>query len=373
MLDGRWRWDPAWTDRALAVACVDLRAGDIRAAREVLGNTRASLDFGRRAHASTLLARAVACEGVVGNWDGRATADPDALLLNACVSVLHALTAYRRRTPGAKDMLLAAQTACIGASKAFPDDPTPWTALLTLRRTGMWPRTLPERIADLADVPGPWDLLEQEAWPRDRANREAGYQLLKCFSARRGGTNAQLARVAGWIASTSPYGHPLRLAPVLAALEFDHRQAPDVRNDVSHRVRQHRLRAMIREIDEGRRPGDPDGLERLRAKFERELESGPRPDSSLSLHGAAAFAADDVYTAWFRDRPVGAEPRVPGGVLLTDASLLAYGLYAANQRANARTVLDHIAPYASPFPWSRGGEPARVLERVHRHCNMATS
>jgi hypothetical protein len=343
-----WIWDPAGPDAALAGACRDLEAGRFGLASEALLATR--MDFGLRTRRSMVMASvAAAGEGEVArHWLGEAPDDPDAVLLWARTAVVLALRSDRAQQAWAK----LAVRACGEAVAAFPEDPTPWVALLALARLGVFPRTSvregwaaywarhvpfgPREHADDLDArwrrrvarslgghdarsgplsrpahnrvevaaeqlgmltaQGPWELM-LEVWARDAQNREGHHRMLECLSPRCGGSVHAMMQFATFTALAAPDDHELQLLPLAARVE-------------AHRAAQ-------------------------------------QDDQAAKMPWTDKRACVNVYFDWFL-------PRRKSGVPLsaTDCSLLAHALFMAGERTFAGAVIEAMRPYASPYPWS---------------------
>lgn len=131
--EGQYVWSPAADDRALARACMDVRAGRYLSAHEVLREARE--DFEVRAHRSLVLASVAADSDLAERWLAEEPG-PDAALLWARVAMLRALRMADADAGDRRQGALAriAQSACERAAKLLPDDPTPWVAQLALTR-----------------------------------------------------------------------------------------------------------------------------------------------------------------------------------------------------------------------------------------------
>ena len=138
-------WDAAWPDEVLGAACVDLRAGMVGAARDVLAKTRRARDWERRALASGVLAAVAAGSNVAEVWQREEPGCPDAWLLCARAVVVRALALFHRDgpTPEAVGQVTAAMDACRLAFAQGGYDPVVWVAVLALWRTGVWPSVEP--------------------------------------------------------------------------------------------------------------------------------------------------------------------------------------------------------------------------------------
>ncbi len=345
---GGWVWDPAGADEALAGACRNLEAGRFGLACEALAATRG--DFAARARRSMVMASvAAAGEGEVAqHWLREAPDDPDAVLLWARTAVVLALRSSR--APEAWAQL--AVRACNEAIEAFPQDPTPWVALLTLAQLGVFPRMSVQegwaaywarhepfgprehpddldarwrrRVArslgghdqrgqqlsrgarnraeiaaeqlGMLSARGPWELM-LEIWARDPGNREAHHRMLECLSPRWGGSVREMGEFTAFVTTAAPDDHELQLLPLAARVEAYRAAAEDGQ------------------------------VERV-AWLEKR-------------------ACLNAYVDWFLPLRKG------GGALpVADCSLLAHALYMAGERTFAGAVIEAMRPHASPYPWS---------------------
>lgn len=366
-------FDPAWPDESLGAACVDLQAGTVGAARDVLAGTRQTWDLERRAHVSAVLAAVAARSDVTELWLRDEPQCPDAWLLCARVAVVRALALFDREGPTrqATEQLRAAMALCRTAYAEGGYDPTVWVAVLTLLRTRLWPSVEPvaPELAPVRGIAGPWDLVERVIVPLMPGHREAGSRLLAYFSARHGGRNEDHVLVARWLSGQVEPGHPWRLLPAVVALEHDAKQErASARQRSASSTRAGMIRDMLTDIGPAPSSGvEPPETRHRREQLEAALKAEEEPESWEALRNRMGRAAEETYVKWFAARTDG-RPEIPAGVPITDVSLLAWGLHASGQRDRAGRVLRFMGPYASRYPWSRFGDPAAVLEQVRREC-----
>jgi hypothetical protein len=365
-------WSLAWRDQRLGSACTDVQAGLLGAARMMLAETRDTQTFARRGYASAVLGSLAARTDLAERWLAEEPKDPDALLLAARVSAVRTAAAYRKRHRKARALL--AQTADLAgrSAAAWPADPTPFVVTLALTRFECQleePTALPE----LAALEGPWRLVEQEIWPRDPHNREAGRHLLAFFGSRPGGAAAS-AEVALSLAERSPAASALRLLPLAAFLEYPRVGKEAVDADLDRFNRLNDSRALIEGIDARLASGDGiDGytsrgdllvrrarVENTIAEMDREIAAGPR-----TLRPSMVRDLVDLHAAWFRHR---SGPHELDGVPIADVSLLARGLQLGREFSCAVTVLRYLLPYASRYPWKLDGDPGAVLSEAITEC-----
>ena len=320
-------WDPAGSDRQLAKACMELRAGRTGLAREVLAESR--WDFPLRGHRSLTLGSVVAARGEAEQWLTEAPNDPDACLLYARVTLIRALRAADtddKRTP---ELAQIADRACLRAAEADNTDPTPWVSMLALARLGHKPVDPPMGL----DTPGPWDLMS-EVWQRDQESREGHHRLLSCFFARYGGSLDAMWQVAHWFGQWAPATSSAQILQLAALAEH-------------YRVRRDSLNEHYR----NRRDGAASDL---------------APDGQWAAPQAVDITRR-IYDNWFFS-----VENKPGLVPVADFSLLAHALYMGQQEdlPRAARVLRAMSPYASSYPWSLFGDPAAVLTRAYGACRV---
>lgn len=306
--EGQYVWSPAADDRALARACMDVRAGRYLSAHEALKETRG--DFDLRAHRSLVLASEAADSDLAERWLAEEPG-PEAALLWARVAMLRAL-----RMAGAGDgrqgaLTRIAWTACERAAELLPGDPTPWVAQLALTRLDRPRDPAPQGL--LTAPRGPWrlfsHLLRLDPW-----HREAHHRFLSFFFARHGGSPGASGDVAAFLSQRAPVTSPLRLLPLVALVE---------------------------------------GYDASALLADRTWEL-PQWIST----------ATGVHHTWF---PQVAEYRFTP---VLDLSYLAHALYMAKREFEAREVLTAMGPYAARMPWSSFGDPVEQLTRARRSCGL---
>ncbi|MFG2288457.1 hypothetical protein ACGFOU_20620 [Streptomyces sp. NPDC048595] len=306
--EGQYVWSPAADDRALARACMDVRAGRYLSAHDVLKEARE--DFEVRAHRSLVLASVAADSDLAERWLAEEPG-PEAALLWARVAMLRALrmadAGDRRR--GALTRI--AQTACERAAKELPEDPTPWVAQLALARLDHHQDPAPQGL--LTAPTGPWYLfahiLRLDPW-----HREAHHRFLSFFFTRYGGSSGASWDVAAFLSQRAPAPSPLRLLPLVALAE----------------------------------EYDPSAL-----LADRTWE---QPQWTSTAMG--------IYRNWL--------PRVADYRFtpVLDLAYLAHALFMAKREFEAREVFTAMGPYASRMPWSAFGDPAEQLTKARRSCGL---
>ncbi|WP_189299844.1 hypothetical protein [Streptomyces albospinus] len=306
--EGHYVWSPAADDRALARACMDVRAGRYLSAHEVLKEARQ--DFEVRAHRSLVLASVAADSDLAERWLDEEPG-PEAALLWSRVAMLRALRMADAGDRRAGALVRIAQTACERAAKTAPEDPTPWVAQLALARLERQQDPAPKGL--LTSPIGPWYLfahiLRLDPW-----HREAHHRFLAFFFTRYGGSSSASWDVAAFLSQRAAASSPLRLLPLVALVE-DY---------------------------------NPDAL-----LADRTWE---QPQWITTAMG--------IYNNWF--------PQVAGYRFtpVLDLSYLAHALYMAKHEFEAREVLTAMGPYASRMPWSVFGDPEEQLTKARRSCGL---
>ncbi|MFI6347947.1 hypothetical protein [Streptomyces sp. NPDC050560] len=308
LFEGQYVWHPAADDRALARACVDVKAGRYFSAREVLTDSRT--DYGLRAHRSLVLGSVAADSDLAERWLDEQPG-PEAALLWARVAASRALHAADTRDARAGELVRIALTACDRAAAVAPEDPTPPVVRLTLARL-LRPRD-PAPQGLLTAPTGPWALfghiLRLDPW-----HREAHHRLLAFFFTRYGGSANAAWDVAAFLAQRAPASSPLRLLPLVTLVE---------------------------------------GYKPSALLAERIWEQPQWRTTALG-----------VYQNWL--------PEVPGYRFtpVLDLAYLAHALMMAGCGFEARAVLVAMGPYASRMPWSVFGDPGEQLSRARRACGL---
>jgi len=313
---GGFVWDPAGADHTLAQARTELRAGRRGLARDALAQCRG--DAAVRSQRSLLLGSVVAGTDQAETWVGEEPQDPDARLLYARVAMVRTLRAARAGDPREAALGALAWQAAHVASRYAPADPTPWATLLAVARHR--PAAAPDELDPRStaappglEIDGPWDLLA-EAQARRPWHREAFLRLLAYFLPRHGVGPDMVWQVVSWAADASPADADPRLLPLAARAEL--------------------ARA-------------PTG----------------RPESEPTEQ-YAAYVAATVYADWF---PGISQLRFPP---VADLSLLAHALDRGGLHTEAGEVLAAMRPYATAFPWSLDGDPARALRAAYTRSRV---
>ena len=254
---------------------------------ELLRETGA--DWDRRVHRVSVLADALP-PAVVDGWINRRAGDRDALAVHA----------YRTRT----------EDACLDAATAYPDDPTPWIAMLAQRRVSR----------STADVPEIW----KQIITRDPLNRTAHHEMLLHLSPRCCGESSfDMRDFAQQCAQETPYGSPLSILPLAARVE-----------NYAYRL----------------------GLGKHR----------DAPDLSGHWYGpTVAREIDSVLDRWFRTRA----PQHAQAV--ADLNILAFALVMTQQTARAEAVFQRLGRHMTSFPWSTGNDPVGTFAYWQRRARRS--
>lgn len=365
-------WSLAWRDHRLDSACTDVQAGLRGAARLVLAETREARTFARRGYASAVLGSMAARTDLAEQWLREEPKDPDALLLAARVAAVHAAAAYRRQHRRARDLLTQAVDLAGRSALAWPEDPTPYVVTLGLARFECQETEPSDALPELGGLRGPWGLVEQEIWPRDPHNREAGRHLLAYFGSTCKGTAP--ARVALSVAARCPLASPLRLLPLAAFLEYPLEGKDAEAADLDQFERINSLRRMVADLDEQLRTGagldgytSSDDVRERRERLVRAIEKESLAAKSAPRTVRPAMTRDlvNLHSAWFMYRS-GPEEQ---GATIADVSLLARGLQLGGEYSRAGAVLRYLLPYASAYPWKLDGDPDEVLGDAIAECS----
>ena len=243
-------------------------------------------DWDRRVHRVSVLARTLPAS-VVDVWAARDPGDRDALTVRAYVHVVRAKGSAAVRY---------AEKACAEAALVDPDDPTPWTAVLSLIRRHRIPAGHAWPV---------WD----EVVKRDPWNRTAHHEMLRCLSPRASrGPAFEMKDFADQRAAVSPPGSPLAVLSLAARAEH-----------YAHRV------ATV-----GR-----DALE-------------------LSGHWygpAVARETDVALQGWFH---AAARPHAQA---IADLNVLAFALTMTQRTGEAEAVFRRLGRHMTPFPWNTIADP----------------
>ncbi|GAA2052446.1 hypothetical protein GCM10009839_69800 [Catenulispora yoronensis] len=318
---GRLVWDLAGPDRALALACEDLRAGRYASTRDLLATT---VDTDVRCYRTLVLAGPAAGTGAVDRWLEAEPDNPHCAALRARTAVVRAARAQREKSRHTSELVARARDACELAAGIAPGDPVPLVALLHLATIAPTPVPAPPDVD--VDVAGPWDLMAR-VWRLDTYNREAHQRLLAAVGPRGSGSVADMFHVARRLAAGAPHGSSLLVLPLLGYVESFRAHAGE--------------------------------------SWRQRVVLADRQWSTAHAH----TEIENAYHRWFAagsgDAPGGADRR-----LAPDLHHLAHALWAAGMNEPAAEVFGVLGPYASTVPWSLHGDPETVLLQARARCGL---
>ncbi|MFE9453686.1 hypothetical protein [Streptomyces sp. NPDC006739] len=304
-------FDPDCGDAPLTSARQDIVIGRWQGLRELLRAT--GVDWPARGHRVRLLAQACAGSSTVESWLAAEPHNADALVLRAATEAARAFTlaiAAGRGVPIGADRVDAAVLSCLHATEAYPEDPTPWTSLLSVAR--LYPTGVRRQ-----EMGRWWDELHQ----RDPYSVEGHLQVLHYYSARWHGTHGLMYDFARDAAGVAPPGCAL---PVLVQY-----------------ARVEEFRSLL------------DGAK------------GRHTSMSLARHWDHDGAVSDVRRTWQRWIAArGDGPPAPGE--LRDVNYLAHAACQAGTADIASALLRLLDRRATRTPWSYTGDPEKQLAKWHR-------
>lgn len=202
-------FDPDCGDHALTSARQDIVIGRWQGLRELLRSS--GVDWSSRGHRVRLLAQRCASSTTVESWLAAEPAAADALVLRAATETARAFGVAIAAGRGAaidRDRIDAAVLACLRATEAYPEDPTPWVSLISVAR--LYPTGV--RRQELARW---WD----ELYQRDPYNTEGHLQVLHYYSARWHGSHGLMYDFARDAAQVAPPGSALPVLVQYARVE----------------------------------------------------------------------------------------------------------------------------------------------------------
>ncbi len=306
--DRQYRWHPAADDQQLAQACSGLRAGRYFGAHEVLKETRS--DFELRAHRSLVLASEAADSDLVERWVAEEPS-AESTLMWARVAALRATRMSAKGDKRLPALTGIARNACERAAEAFPGDPTPLVAHLSIAHLLGVSDPAPKEVPGTPR--GPWKIFTR-ILKLAPSHREAHHRMLAHFFARHGGPQTAAWDVALYLSQRAPLPSALRLLPFVALIA-EHDPATLVEDQIWEQPAWH-------------------------------------------------AAATTVYQNWFSG--ISTYRYTP----VLDLSYLAHALYMAQCRSEAQQVLIAMGPYASRMPWAAFGDPVEQLSMVRRSCGL---
>lgn len=301
-------FDPDWGDAALSSTRHDIVIGRWQGLRDLLRAT--GPDWLARGHRVRQLAQACTGSSTVEAWLAAEPHSADALVLRAATETARAFTlaiAAGRGAPIDHQRVDTAVLACLAATDAYPDDPTPWISLISVARlyaSGV-------RRTELARW---WDELHQ----RDPYSTEGHLQVLHYYSARWHGSHGLMYDFARDAAGVAPPGCPLPVLVQYARVE-EYRHALDSAQDRSTAVR-------------------------------------------LGQHWAHDGAVGDVHRTWERWITGRKESEIAPGEL-RDLNYLTHAACSAGMGDVAGPLLEMMGRRATRTPWSYTGEPAQQITR----------
>ncbi|MEU6067003.1 MULTISPECIES: hypothetical protein [Streptomyces] len=209
-------FDPDCGDSSLSSARHDIVIGRWQGLRELLRAT--STDWLSRGHRIRQLAQACAGSSTVESWLAAEPRSADALVLRGATETARAFTvaiSAGRGVPIDRDRIDTAVLACLQATEAWPEDPTPWISLISVAR--LYPTGV--RRQELARW---WDELHR----RDPYTVEGHLQVLHYYSSRWHGTHGLMYDFARDAAGVAPAGCALPVLVQYARVE-EYRYALD--------------------------------------------------------------------------------------------------------------------------------------------------
>ena len=258
-------------------------------------------DWDRRAHRLSALAHALP-PAIADAWAARRPDDRDALAVRAYARVV------RTNADTGRDTVRRAEDACLEAAVAYPQDPTPWIAGLSLLRRC--------RVASSGSE------LWKQIVARDPGNRSAHHAMLRHLSPHtRGEAPFAMRDFAEQCAREAPPGSPLSMLPLAARAEH-----------YAHR------------LDLGKHRRDA-------------------PDLSGHWHGpTVAREIDTALARWFHT------VAPPHAQAVADLNILAFALVMTQQTTKAEAVFRRLGRYMTPFPWNTGPDPVGTFAYWQRRC-----
>ncbi|MGW0944889.1 hypothetical protein ACWD4O_20395 [Streptomyces sp. NPDC002623] len=308
-------FDPDCGDAALSSTRHDIVIGRWQGLRELLRTT--GPDWLVRGHRVRLLAQACAGSSTVETWLAAEPHSADALVLRAATETARAFNvaiAAGRGAPVDRTRVDAAVLACLAATEAYLDDPTPWTSLISVAR--LYPSGV--RRQELARW---WDELHR----RDPYSMEGHLQVLHYYSARWHGSHGLMYDFARDAAGVAPPGCPLPVLVQYARVE-EFRHALDAAQGRSASV-------------------------------------------ALSQHWKNDGAVSDVRRTWERwIMGRSGEAVAPGE--LRDFNYLAHAACSAGAPEVAAPLLRAVGRRATRAPWSFTGDPTQQLVKWRKEWGV---
>ncbi|MEU3611955.1 hypothetical protein ABZ725_06500 [Streptomyces sp. NPDC006872] len=308
-------FDPDCGDAALSSTRHDIVIGRWQGLRDLLRAT--GPDWLVRGHRVRLLAQACAGSSTVETWLAAEPHSADALVLRAATETARAFNvaiAAGRGAPVDRTRVDAAVLACLAATEAYLDDPTPWTSLISVAR--LYPSGV--RRQELARW---WDELHR----RDPYSMEGHLQVLHYYSARWHGSHGLMYDFARDAAGVAPPGCPLPVLVQYARVE----------------------------------------------EFRHTLDAaqGRSASVALSQHWKNDGAVSDVRRTWERwIMGRSGEAVAPGE--LRDFNYLAHAACSAGASDVAAPLLRTLGRRATRAPWSFTGDPTQQLVKWRKEWGV---
>ncbi|MFG2281503.1 hypothetical protein ACGFNQ_22770 [Streptomyces asoensis] len=308
-------FDPDCGDAPLSSTRHDIVIGRWQGLRDLLRAT--GPDWLARGHRVRLLAQACVGSSTVETWLAAEPHSADALVLRAATETARAfdlaITAGRG-VPIDRTRIDAAVLACLAAAEAWPDDPTPWTSLISVAR--LYPAGV--RRQELARW---WDELHR----RDPYSMEGHLQVLHYYSARWHGSHGLMYDFARDAAGVAPPGCPLPVLVQYARVE-EFRHSLDTEHDRSTAI-------------------------------------------ALGQHWNNDGAVSDVRRTWERWITGRKEETVAPGEL-RDVNYLAHAACAGGAADVGAPLLTLLGRRATRTPWSYTGDPAQQIIRRRKEWGV---
>ncbi|MEV0174654.1 hypothetical protein AB0I00_26485 [Streptomyces sp. NPDC050803] len=302
-------------DALLTSARQDIVIGRWQGLRDLLRVT--GPDWLSRGHRVRLLAQACTSSSTVESWLAAEPHSADALVLRAATETARAFNlaiSAGRGVPIERGRIDAAVLACLTATEAYADDPTPWISLISVAR--LYPSGV--RRQELAHW---WDELHR----RDPYSVEGHLQVLHYYSARWHGTHGLMYDFARDAAGVAPLGCPL---PVLVQY------------------------ARVEEF-----------------RYALDAARGQTSAMGLGRHWDHDGAVGDVRRTWQRWITGRAESTVAPGEL-RDVHYLAHAACLAGATDVATALLRMTGRRATRTPWSYTGDPGKQLVKWHKELRV---
>jgi hypothetical protein len=308
-------FDPDCGDAPLTAARHDIVIGRWQGLRDLLRVT--GPDWRVRGHRVRLLAHACAGGATAESWLAAEPHNADAHVLRAATETARAFnlaTAADRGVPIDQRRVDAAVLACLRATDAYPEDPTPWISLISVAR--LYPSGV--RRQELTRW---WDELHR----REPYSMEGHLQVLHYYSARWHGSHDLMYDFARDAAGVAPPGSPL---PVLV----QHARVEEFRHAV-------------------------------------DAAQGRQASVALARHWNNDGAANDVRRTWQRWIMGRTDTGVAPGEL-RDLGCLTHAACLAGVRDVAAALLGMLGPRATRTPWSYTGDPEKQIVKWRKELRL---